>query len=66
MALHLSGVLKDQKRSLGAHFWSTSRFCERRGGEMREKARVWKRSSFGWVWFPFLPPKRSSNMEGEI
>ena len=36
MALHLSGILKDQKWSLGAHFMSKPVF-ERRRGEKGEK-----------------------------
>ena len=36
MALHLSGILKDQKWSLGAHLLSKP-FFERMGGEKGEK-----------------------------
>ena len=40
-ALHLSGILKDKKWSLGAHFMSKPVF-ERKRGEKGEKARVCK------------------------
>ena len=36
MALHLSGILKDQKWSLRAHIMSKT-VCERRRGEKGEK-----------------------------
>ena len=62
MALHLSGILKDQKWSLGAHFMRKPVFKRRRG----EKLRFARRSGFGLVLFPFLPPKGSSNLQEEI
>ena len=40
---------------------------ERRGGENEEKNLGFtKKSGFGWVCFPFLAPKRSSNLQEEI
>ena len=66
MALHLSWIFfKDQKWSLGAHFLAIP-FLEKKRGEKGVKARVGKRSSFGWLSFPFLAPKRSSNIQEEI
>ena len=51
MALHLSGILKDQKWSLGAHFLSKPVF-EKRRGEKGRKARVCKKE---WFWLGLLP-----------
>ena len=33
---------------------------------MGEELEQGERSSFGWVFFPFLAPKRSSNLQEEI
>ena len=66
MALHLNGILKDQKWSLGAHLLSKPVF-ERMGGEKGgERLGFARRSDFGWVCFIFLPPKGSSNLQEEI
>ena len=66
MALHLSGILKDQKWSLGAHFFEETRFLKKERREGGEKLGFARRSGFCWVCFPFLPPKRSSNLQEEI
>ena len=50
MALHLSGILKDQKWSLGAHFMSKPVF-ERREEKRGRKARVCKKEWF-WLGLP--------------
>ena len=63
MALHLSGSLTDQKWSLGELIFMSKPVFERRGGEKLGFAR---RIGFGWVCFPILAPKRSSNLQGEI
>ena len=76
MALHLNGLkakqglmdLRNKKTKSGlwelifepSHFWR--RIEEKKG----ERARVCKRSSFGWVCSPLLAPKRSSNLQEEI
>ena len=67
MGLLLSGILKDQKWSLGAHFISKPLF-ERTRGEKGggERLGFAKRSGFGWICFSFLPPKGSSNLQEEI
>ena len=39
---------------------------KKRGEKKGERARVCKRSSFGWVCFPFLATKISSNLQEEI
>ena len=48
MALHLSGILKDQKWSLGAHFLSKPVF-ERKRGKMGRKARAHDESYWTFV-----------------
>ena len=45
---------------------SKSRFWRRREEKRENKARVREKSSFGVIFSPFLPPKGSNNMEGEI
>ena len=66
MALHLSGMLKDQKWPLRAHFMSKPVFERRRGEKGGERLGFARRSGFGWVCFPFLPPKGSSNLQEDI
>ena len=56
MALHLSGMVRP-KVAFGSSFYEQKPFL-REGEEKRgRKARVARRSGFGWVCFPFLPPK---------
>ena len=45
---------------------SKSRFLGRGEEKMGEKLGFGKRSSFGWLCFPFLAPKRPSNIQEEI
>ena len=63
MALHLSGILKGPKVVFGELIFISKPVFERRGGE---KVGFARRIGFGWVCFPILAPKRSSNLQGEI
>ena len=63
MALHLSEILKGPKVVFGELIFISKPVFERRGGEKLGFAR---RIGFGWVCFPILAPKRSSNPQGEI
>ena len=64
--LTLKRDVKRPKVAFGSSFYEQTHFLEkerRKGGERLGFAR---RSGFGWVCFPFLPPKGSSNLQEEI
>ena len=60
------GFFLKTKSGLWELIFEPSRFWSRREEKKREGARVSKRSSFGWLCFPFLAPKRPSNIQEEI
>ena len=76
MALHLNGLKAKQglidlrnkktKSGLWELIFASSRFWRRIEEKKGERARVCKRSSFGWDCSPLLAPKRSSNLQEEI
>ena len=66
MALHLSGLIKTKHMVFGSSFVSHPVFGEGEEKKNGENLRFARRSGLGWLFFPFIAPKRPNNIQEEI
>ena len=61
--LTLKWDFKRPKVVFGSSFYEQTRFWVKERRKWGERLGFAKRSGFGWIYFPFLPPKGSSNLQ---